>query len=1109
MRPVHVARLTLLLRLMVTFYLGVAGAVEVLRGGQEAGEDAPFLPCSNVSHPQDVFQCSPGLCVALELRCNGVPDCPEGADEAVVECGCLPNEYQCGVTCIDLGRRCDTRPDCPDGEDEKDCETYECPVTHFKCDNHYCVPSELVCDFDDHCGDGSDEHQCHHRKCWKAEFECDNGQCIRPGRVCDGDVHCKDGSDERHCRPGDFAVCGSGARVHRYYWCDGWPHCSDNHADELNCGECGAPGREYRCPNTRCLPAANVCDAVCDCLPGCEDESTCANASNATYSTTDGVRRCHVGQALWCQVPNRDRRMDRCISEPHICDGYNDCHNGGYLSDEYGCETSTCPGETTQSGGSRWFRCKDGRCLPPHLLCDHKPDCLHGEDEDNCSRTVCKSNEWLCESGQCIPAEARCDLVFHCLDKSDEIGCGVEACKGDSRRCGGGQCVPSSLWCDWIPDCPDASDEENCERPAECEEGMFRCGSGQCIALAYLCDAAATPRLACADESHLLNCSGHLCGPGLWKCDSGPCLPPSHLCDGQVQCPLTWEDEDHCPFSCSSSAPQCECRDISITCQRLGLHRLPRDIEPQISRFHLSGNFLNFSLDAETFLPYSHLVYLDMSNNSLTVLPSHVFFMLGRLKILDLRNNLLTVMSNSTFLGLANLRTLHLEGNAISTLDGWAFYGLSSLSTLDLSHQKLGRIDRHAFLGLRSLLSLNASHNRLRRLTSGSLSGLSTLLSLDLRENQLSVVEPRVFSSLATLHQLWIDEFRFCCLARRVPHCYPLPDQFSSCEDLMTNGVLRVCVWVLASLALSGNSLVIVWRLLYETDNKVHSFLITNLALGDLCMGLYLLIIAAVDVTYRGVYFIYDAVWRTSPLCQLAGFLSTFSSELSVFTLTVITVERLVVIVFPFQVPRLTMAGTRTIMAVVWACVTLLAALPLLDIPYFRNFYGRSGVCLALHITHEKPNGWQYSVFVFLALNLASFSVIAVSYWRMYLAARTSRAAVRNDFQRRESIMARKMTLIVVTDAACWLPIILLGVVSLAGVTIPPQVFAWVAVFVLPLNAAINPLLYTLSTAPFLSKARQRARDVRTSFRWSLSRRATTLSTSEYRATLIAPVRAL
>lgn len=51
-------------------------------------------------------------------------------------------------------------------------------------------------------------------------------------------------------------------------------------------------------------------------------------------------------------------------------------------------------------------------------------------------------------------------------------------------------------------------------------------------------------------------------------------------------------------------------------------------------------------------------------------------------------------------------------------------------------------------------------------------------------------------------------------------------------------------------------------------------------------MGLYLLIIAAVDINYRGVYFIYDALWRASSLCQLAGFFSTFSSELSVFTLT-------------------------------------------------------------------------------------------------------------------------------------------------------------------------------------------------------------------------------
>ncbi|KAK7081397.1 hypothetical protein SK128_018117, partial [Halocaridina rubra] len=132
----------------------------------------------------------------------------------------------------------------------------------------------------------------------------------------------------------------------------------------------------------------------------------------------------------------------------------------------------------------------------------------------------------------------------------------------------------------------------------------------------------------------------------------------------------------------------------------------------------------------------------------------------------------------------------------------------------------------------------------------------------------------------------WTDEFRFCCLARHVKKCHPKADEFSSCEDLMTNVVLRVCVWLLGILALTGNFLVILWRIIYHADNEVHSFLITNLAIGDLCMGLYLLIIAIVDYQYRGVYFLYDAMWRTSTLCHLAGFFSTFSSELSVITLT-------------------------------------------------------------------------------------------------------------------------------------------------------------------------------------------------------------------------------
>lgn len=65
------------------------------------------------------------------------------------------------------------------------------------------------------------------------------------------------------------------------------------------------------------------------------------------------------------------------------------------------------------------------------------------------------------------------------------------------------------------------------------------------------------------------------------------------------------------------------------------------------------------------------------------------------------------------------------------------------------------------------------------------------------------------------------DEFRFCCLARNTRTCFPPPDEFSSCEDLMSNLVLRLCVWLLAGVATVGNVLVIVWRVRYSRCNQV------------------------------------------------------------------------------------------------------------------------------------------------------------------------------------------------------------------------------------------------------------------------------------------------
>ena len=64
--------------------------------------------------------------------------------------------------------------------------------------------------------------------------------------------------------------------------------------------------------------------------------------------------------------------------------------------------------------------------------------------------------------------------------------------------------------------------------------------------------------------------------------------------------------------------------------------------------------------------------------------------------------------------------------------------------------------------------------------------------------------------------------------------------------------------------------------------------------------------------------------------------------------------------------------------------------------------------------------------------------------------------------------MAMKMSLIVLTDFGCWVPIGVLSVlVQTEALVVDPEAYAWIATFVLPINSSINPFLYTL--ASFLS----------------------------------------
>ena len=344
-----------------------------------------------------------------------------------------------------------------------------------------------------------------------------------------------------------------------------------------------------------------------------------------------------------------------------------------------------------------------------------------------------------------------------------------------------------------------------------------------------------------------------------------------------------------------------------------------------------------------------------------------------------------------------------------------------------------------------------------------------------------------------------MDHFTHCCYAvKTIPNvnCQAPADGFSSCDDLMKNGTLQVFIWILGILAFFGNIFVVAWRSFLKEDNRVHSFLLTNLALSDLLMGLYLLIIAIKDVQWQGEYFKHDVSWRTGQMCQFAGVLSMASSEVSVAMLTIITADRLICIVFPFRFKRLSLKRTYLLCTIVWILGIVISTVPLMGIIYFIDdntgfgFYGRSAVCLPLQLSSDRPAGWEYSVSFFIAFNFVAFMFMLLAYIAMFITAKRVGGAVRSTSVRRETSMAAKMMFIILTDFFCWMPVIIIGILSLTGNLYDPKqlVYVWIAVFVLPVNSSINPLLYTFSTTTTRKKLKSIRETMNTFIRRNVSR---------------------
>ena len=483
-----------------------------------------------------------------------------------------------------------------------------------------------------------------------------------------------------------------------------------------------------------------------------------------------------------------------------------------------------------------------------------------------------------------------------------------------------------------------------------------------------------------------------------------------------------------CPLDCNCTGMAADCRKADV------YNSSVISLSANTKYLDISTNFdfFNFMTKHPTTLFY--LASLNMSSCDITDIPIYFFFTMKNLLILDLTRNNLEYMRSELFVNQHKLTALYLTGNHdIHVIESSAFKGLDSVKSLEIKHAHIGHISKDAFDYL-ILETLDLSHNVIDNFDDNAFNGLS-VDSLVMADTDIKLFQQDMFTGVAIATTLITDAYEFCCirpLALPEENCYPHKDEFSSCADLMRNDVLRVLLWLIGIFSLLGNSASLIYRFIFDRERLKlgYGVFVTNLAVADFIMGIYLIIIASADVAYRGIYIYNDRAWRNSALCKMAGMLSTMSSEASVLFICLITVDRILVIKFPFGQVRFTTRLSKFASSLAWAISALIAVLPFAIKSYFNdNFYSKSGVCLALPLTRDRPPGWAYAICIFIGFNFVTFLAIALGQWIIYRTINKATAKVRSFSTGRahDLRVSRNLLLVASTNFMCWFPIGILG----------------------------------------------------------------------------------
>ena len=568
--------------------------------------------------------------------------------------------------------------------------------------------------------------------------------------------------------------------------------------------------------------------------------------------------------------------------------------------------------------------------------------------------------------------------------------------------------------------------------------------------------------LDCPGGEDEAGCQSYNC-PGLYRCqDSGICLTAAELCDGVFHCPAR-DDELLCNLICPSS---CTCYGHAFFCTR----RFNASASQELRFLHTAGSPEGVPKANTTLLL---LIYLNLARCDLPEFPTLIS---PNLKTLILSNNLLTEIHAEHLKQFPKLQHLSIDGNSIISLfinqDANFSLTVPNLNHLDLSNLSFPQFSLESVHFFKELTSLNLSQSKVRELISLDDQDFPlTLRVADLRGCPMTRFPRELFRKMSDLSEVWADNYKLCCSDNLPPDfnpvdCHAPTDELSSCQSLLRSHIYRIFLALFAILALFGNFAAFLGRSVLNRIEKGFDVFTLMLCVSDLLMGVYLAVIGVADRVYLGSYLWNDEAWRTSVYCTAAGFLCMVSNEASALFICLITLDRLLVLRFPFSRLRFSKRTGSLISVAVWAVGVALASVPLLPPARRWAFYSQNAICMPLPITRQDFPGHRYAFGLLIVFNLILFGLIAVGQLLIYQSVQKNSLKNAEELSTRSNMdgsLARHLFAVAVSDFLCWFPVGLLGLLAELGVPVAGEVNVAMAIFVLPVNSAINPFLYTVN----------------------------------------------